>query len=228
MKNLIVIIGLGLMSCWIDPALGLQRDRLPAPETTPTFQLPDSLSVDQQVLGNPMEPIGPMQGNRLQRALSDLQKADTREDKSVAKDSIKDELERQYDAFLERDQRKVDQLFDRLKKLEEQLEKRREAKDRLVELKLEMLVSQAEGLGWPTDQAWNSGPGYFPMQSPMSPEFPAGPGFIPNDPSRLNPMNPLAPSTFPEPGSLPNELEPEREPFPTQSIPRPRRPNRLK
>lgn len=109
-------------------------------------------------------------GNDLQKALHEFKSAESDDDKDDAKGKVKTELEKQYDAFLERDQKRIDQLFDRLKKLEAQLEKRKDAKDRLVELKLEMLISQAEGLGWPTD---NSGIIYGPSLMPTPVQEPA-------------------------------------------------------
>ena len=44
-------------------------------------------------------------------------------------------------------------LAERLDKLRGQLVKRKDAKSRMVELKLEMVLSQADGLGWPDDGA---------------------------------------------------------------------------
>lgn len=137
-------------------------------------------------------------GNDLQKALRAFASAESDDDKSGAKKKVKSELEKQYDAFLERDQARVDKLFDRLKKLEEQLEKRKAAKDRLVELKLEMLISQAEGLGWPSD---NSGMIYRPSTLPSTFADPAlyNPGELP--PTATTPMEP----SRPVPG-LPNRV----------------------
>lgn len=153
-------------------------------------------------------------GNDLQKALQEFSSAESDDDKSDAKKKVKSELEKQYDAFLERDQARVDQLFDRLKKLEEQLERRKEAKDRLVELKLEMLISQAEGLGWPSD---NSGmifrtPG---ASSPFDGDLytPVEDGFLP--PARVAPRTMIVPTQPPArvaPGTMVVPRQPRRSP----------------
>ncbi len=90
--------------------------------------------------------------DELTNAMGVLKNSESDEEKSEAKKTIKKELEKRYDVFLEQNQARLDEMYDRLKKLEQQMEKRREAKDRMVELKMEMLISQAEGLGWPDDQ----------------------------------------------------------------------------
>lgn len=138
-------------------------------------------------------------------AIAALKSAKTDEQKAAAKEKVKIELEKQYDAFLAKDQTRVDQLFDRLKKLEEQLEKRKAAKDRLVELKLEMMVSQAEGLGWPTDNNQN----FAPRQSlPMIP-----PPFSNN----LNNQRPLSNSGISlDPGNTRVPSRSSRDPFSSQ------------
>ncbi len=234
MNNLIVIACLALMSFGVEPVQGLQRNApeagipaprarnapeagIPAPRANRTVRNFGRQLPDQPGLAIPsLDPIaGPRRGNDLQQAIHELKTADSDEDKSAAKKTIKTELEKQYDAFLENDQKKVDQLFDRLKKLEEQLERRREAKNRLVDLKLEMLISQAEGLGWPTDNGWNRGPG----SRSFGPAFPGAPSpnFNPN--SNLEPV-PNRPNTpfrnLPGPAPIQNDfnnLEPAVAPL---------------
>lgn len=69
--------------------------------------------------------------------------------RSKATAELKAGLEKQYDAYVEAQAKQITQLEERLQKLKEQLEKRRSAKERMVELKLQMVLSQAEGLGFP-------------------------------------------------------------------------------
>lgn len=158
--------------------------RFPSQPTQPA-QLPSNQSFGLNQRQQPGLPPSSAFGvaytqNDLRTAMNELKSAESDDDKAAAKEKIKSELETQYDKFLERDQAKVDQLFDRLKKLEEQLERRREAKDRLVELKMEMLISQAEGLGWPGDGnsfgVSNFGTiGSMPMQNFQDPSAPPQP-----------------------------------------------------
>lgn len=62
---------------------------------------------------------------------------------------ISDLLAQQYDAHVQQYEQQVAELESRLAKLREHVQKRSDAKSRLVALKLELLLSQAEGMGWP-------------------------------------------------------------------------------
>lgn len=90
---------------------------------------------------------GPQRG-RLHEALEKYRNASD-ESKSAARGEVREELAKEYDRFLEEQQRQIEQLKERIAKLEQQLERRREAKDRMVDLRLEMVLSEADGLGWP-------------------------------------------------------------------------------
>lgn len=99
----------------------------------------------------------PANRNRRQSSLDSsiekLKQAESEDDKDAAKKEITKELEKQYDVFLAQNEKSLDQLRARLEELEKQLQKRKDAKERLIELKLELLVSQAEGLGWPGESS---------------------------------------------------------------------------
>ncbi|HMO15930.1 MAG TPA: hypothetical protein PKD64_19485 [Pirellulaceae bacterium] len=87
-------------------------------------------------------------GSALQSAIKSYREA-TGEEKSAKREDVRVELAKQYDEFLGLQQQQIDQLKERIVKLEEQLERRHIAKERMVDLKLEMTLSEAEGLGWP-------------------------------------------------------------------------------
>lgn len=74
------------------------------------------------------------------------------ENKSVARENLRELLAEKYDEFLEQQQQEIDQLKERIGKLEEHLQRRREAKDRMVDLRLEMTISELDGLGWPMER----------------------------------------------------------------------------
>ena len=78
-----------------------------------------------------------------------IRDAKSEDDKQDAIEDARATLEKQYDRYLEGYQKQVDEMEARMQKLRDQLEKRKNAKDRLVDLKLEMLLSKADGLGWP-------------------------------------------------------------------------------
>ncbi|MFN7573730.1 MAG: hypothetical protein ACK5SA_01590 [Planctomycetota bacterium] len=75
--------------------------------------------------------------------------------KSKASADLKANLEKRYDLFVEGQSKQVEELEARLAKLKEQLDKRRAAKERVVELKLQMVLSQADGLGFPESGSAN-------------------------------------------------------------------------
>ena len=94
-----------------------------------------------------------------------------------AKEQIEELLGEQFDADLEHREKQIADLEAQIVKLKQQLAKRREAKQRLIELRLELLINEAEGLGFPS--AWNSGPG------PGGPPIIGAP--IPNSPAQPSP-----------------------------------------
>jgi hypothetical protein len=80
--------------------------------------------------------------------------------RSKAAADLKANLEKQYDKFVEGQSKQIEEMEKRLAKLKEQLDKRRAAKERVVDLKLQMVLSQAEGLGFPESGLPNSATNY--------------------------------------------------------------------
>jgi molybdopterin converting factor small subunit len=114
-------------------------------------------------------------------------KAESDEDRNAAKGGLQSELETQYDAFIDQQGKQVEELEERLAKLKEQLQKRREAKSRMVDLKLQMVLSQADGLGWPEPQHRGNpfygqavGPAGQPLETRRVPGIHAPSGFVPD------------------------------------------------
>ena len=70
-----------------------------------------------------------------------------------AREKVSSSLSTLYDEHLADQEKQIAALAERLDKLRGQLVKRKDAKSRMVELKLEMVLSQADGLGWPDDGA---------------------------------------------------------------------------
>lgn len=70
-----------------------------------------------------------------------------------AREKVSSSLSTLYDEHLADQEKQIAALAERLEKLKSQLGKRKDAKSRMVELKLEMVLSQADGLGWPDDVA---------------------------------------------------------------------------
>ncbi len=102
--------------------------------------------------GGHSSPPSPMDQlhQKLQSSLSQYQFATNDSGTRAAlRMEISDLLTQQYDAHVQQYEQQVAELESRLAKLREHVQKRRDAKSRLVALKLELLLSQAEGMGWP-------------------------------------------------------------------------------
>jgi hypothetical protein len=90
--------------------------------------------------------------------------------------NMRAEIERglsvQYDQHLSQHVQQVEELEARVAKLRQQLDRRQAAKARLVELRLELMLSQADGLGWPEGPGdLNLNPSY-PQSRPGMPSQP--------------------------------------------------------
>jgi hypothetical protein len=117
----------------------------------------------QNMLGGGGSPPSPMDQlhQKLQFSLSQYQTATNESGARAAlRMEISDLLTQQYDAHVQQYEQQVAELESRLAKLREHVQKRRDAKSRLVALKLELLLSQAEGMGWP-EAFPNPPPGSF-------------------------------------------------------------------
>ena len=85
-----------------------------------------------------------------QEAITKLRNAKTDEDKAEAREALQGSLGEEFDEFLKHQSDELDRMEKKLGKLRKQLDKRREAKDDLVSLKLQTLVNEVNGLGWPS------------------------------------------------------------------------------
>ena len=99
--------------------------------------------------GSPPSPMDQLH-QKLQFSLSQYQAATNESGARAAlRMEISDLLTQQYNAHVQQYEQQVAELENRLAKLREHVQKRSDAKSRLVALKLELLLSQAEGMGWP-------------------------------------------------------------------------------
>ena len=72
--------------------------------------------------------------------------------KSDLQDEIQDLLESEYDRQLNKQDAKLVQMEQRLENLREKYNRQKDAKDKLVEMRMTSIISDVEGLGWPTDR----------------------------------------------------------------------------
>jgi hypothetical protein len=87
------------------------------------------------------------------------------ETKQAARRKMTEILGKQFDRDLDQRTKQIGELEKQLVTLKEQIEKRRTVKDRLIELRLELAMNEAEGLGFPS--GWNQ-PLIRPATSPTA------------------------------------------------------------
>ncbi len=102
---------------------------------------------------NPRFPLLVQRVNPLDEVLRQLQDADSDSDKSEARAKLRGLLEEEYDRLMEDEANELERLEQRLVDLREQLVRRRAAKAKMVDLRLETLVNEAEGFGWPGERS---------------------------------------------------------------------------
>ncbi len=83
------------------------------------------------------------------KAMQKLKKAESDEDREEAREELRDALNEQYDKYLARQAKELKRMEEKLDELKSQLEKRRDAKEELVDLRLKTLENDANGLAWP-------------------------------------------------------------------------------
>lgn len=84
-------------------------------------------------------------------ALKAYADAESASDKKELEGKISDMLGEQYDSALDRYDMQIEEMEKRLEEMRDQVKRRRAARDEMVDLKLQMILSEAEGLGWPGD-----------------------------------------------------------------------------
>lgn len=84
----------------------------------------------------------------IQQAVGKYRAAEDDKGKDEAKQAMSAALSEYFDADMKLREEEIRDIEERVKKLQAQLERRREAKSKLVELQLQLLVNEAEGLGF--------------------------------------------------------------------------------
>ena len=126
-----------------------------APATPPASGLSNPHWHPQPVqLARPTQAMTREEIAEMQAALEQLKSSDTDLDtQNAARNKLVELLSKEFDEDLEQRAKQVAELEKQIVTLKEQIEKRRGAKSRLVELRIELLMNEAQGLGFP--QAWN-------------------------------------------------------------------------
>jgi hypothetical protein len=88
-----------------------------------------------------------------QAAVEKLRSAKEGAEKEAAKKELSQLLEQSFTRDLEHREQDVAEIESRVKKLREQIERRKKAKDEIVGLRLKTIVNETEGLGFPGSQS---------------------------------------------------------------------------
>ncbi len=92
-------------------------------------------------------------GSHYGQLIQTLKDAENDEQKDKVISEIRGELEKQYESFLNSNEQQIADLQERIDRLKDQLDRRRNAKNRMVDLEVERIVSESEGLVWPRASA---------------------------------------------------------------------------
>jgi len=116
--------------------------------------------------------------SEVDQALATFKSAESADAKADAKVELRDALATEYDDRMDQYDAHITSLETELEKMKERLSRRRAAKDEMVDLKLQEVLANADGLGWPTGTNGRSGRNIFSV-SPTLPvqasRFPAPP-----------------------------------------------------
>jgi len=85
----------------------------------------------------------------LHQAVKNLKTAKNDAEKTSATNEISQVLEKWFKRDLERRENQISEIETRVKKLRDQIDKRKKAKDEIINLRLKTIVNEANGLGFP-------------------------------------------------------------------------------
>jgi hypothetical protein len=132
---------------------------------------------DMGSLGMGMSPIR-MEMQKLDRATQSLRNAKDEPSRKAAIAEIREQLNAQFDRDLKRRADELTAIEERLKALQAQVQKRKDAREQIIDLRLNTMINEADGLGFPDERqsqfpASRGGNGSgLPGFSGPAPEFP--------------------------------------------------------
>jgi hypothetical protein len=138
---------------------------------------------------------GPKGQAEIRGAADALLNAESDDDKKKAEANLRELLSKRFALDMERRQNELDELQKRLEKLEEQMARRREKMDEIVDLQIKVLVNEADGLGF---YSGAPSPWEVPIAAPVFQNQPLGP-----ETTIVAPPVPVAPSAEAVPGAAP-------------------------
>jgi hypothetical protein len=150
----------------------------PAAGNTPTVQVPVRVDGRTTFVEVPMgrDELHASQ-EKAASALKSYSDAETDEQRTAAENDLQAAVSEQFEVLMKSREAQIADLKARLDKLTDQLQKRRDAKEQIVKLRVQVLVNEAEGLGFYPEEmsAWPAmgyGVGRFPAPVGV-PAYPA-------------------------------------------------------
>ena len=151
-------LGIAVVLVWTGSALFAYQDDLTAPSkqfrATNTFptELVTASPFDRRhtqngVFGRAIKKSTPMDS-----AIEAMKNAEGDSEQREAESKVRELLEEQYRAFLVENEQQIEQLQQRLNNLKDQLDRRRRAQDKMVDLEMKRVVNESEGLVWPSQR----------------------------------------------------------------------------
>lgn len=133
-----------------------------------------------------MEVVPPeevVENRKLQAAIKSLKTSKTESEKKKAADIISAQLKLQFERDLKKREEELAKVEERVRSLREQLDKRKAAQDDIINLRLQTLVNDANGLGFPTNNFGGSSTSgaYFPEAVRMNQFAPRDFELVPSD-----------------------------------------------
>lgn len=107
--------------------------------------------------------------NRIREATQALRSAESSSDREKAQEQLREVLLEDYDARMDAYENYLTELENRLSEMKKKLDRRRQAKSDMVNLRIQVLEAEADDLGWPEDSSsfFQRTPSWRGMDSPF-------------------------------------------------------------
>ncbi len=96
---------------------------------------------------------------KIQDASNALRNTQSADDRAAAEQTLRELLAEDYDALLAGYETYLDQAEARIKEMRTKLQRRRDAKSDMIDLRVKVLEAEADDLGWPSKMRSNRFPG---------------------------------------------------------------------
>jgi hypothetical protein len=161
----------------------------PNPERQPLGAMTLKAAADQaprRTVRSVLALVGPDKGREIREAAAAVNAAEDDEAKDRAKEKLEQLLDDYFDEDMKRREQELEQIEERVKKLQAQLDRRREKRREIVDLQLQVLLNEADGLGFFSGDQLFMGPGggnpfefkVEPFAAPAAVPHPGPPGAV--------------------------------------------------